>query len=195
MREHLVALLPANTPLIGLHVGNFVGVSLSFLSATLKHIHQDSLVIGVDPNLIHRGIINPQEHVAALLTACGLQRNTMLIAGYSDTKSISNDGVAWNDYNPADQFATEAGCERVISHLDRLLAPRCHVAMVDGNHEAAYLRRELAALRPLMHPGGILVLDDVDVYWEELKEVFDQVETLGFRPITTDNRVGLAQAI
>jgi len=62
-------------PQIALHIGNFVGISLAYLTCFLAEQHCDSLVVGVDPDVPHRGIRHPQEHVAALLTACGLENN------------------------------------------------------------------------------------------------------------------------
>lgn len=194
MRDHVVRLLPSSRPLIALHVGNFVGVSLAYLAAVLKKINPASMVLAVDPNLPHRGIDNPQEHVAALLCACGLQGNVVLVAGYSGAKSISNDGVSFENYDPARAFSTEAGCEFTLRNLSALTGARFDLVLMDGNHEAEYLENELHDVRPLMRSGGLLVLDDVDVYWPEIKIVFERVHELGLSQIATDGRIGIARA-
>ena len=54
-------------PLIGLHVGNFVGVSLSHFVDYARQKNEKSVVVSIDPNLICRGIDSPQKHVVAIL--------------------------------------------------------------------------------------------------------------------------------
>ncbi len=194
LREHVQG-LPDSRPLLGLHVGNFVGVSLAFLVAGLKKRHPGSLVIAIDPNLPHRGVNNPQEHVAALLSACGLQQSVLLVAGYSGAKSVSNDGVVFAGYDPAAQFANEAACENTLENLARLLPQQCDIALMDGNHEGPYLAAELARTIPLMRPGGLVVLDDVDSAWEEIRAVFEQAKAFGLEPIGADGRIGVARVL
>lgn len=193
LQVQMAALVSESGPLFALHIGNFVGVSLAFLTATCRQRHSDSLVVGIDPNLPHRGISNPQAHVAALLAACGLQRNAMLIAGYSGVKSISNDGVTFEGYDPATAFANESACEQTLLNLQKFLTKTFHVAVMDGNHHAAYLVEEIRQLKPLMRPGGLIVLDDVDAYWSEIKAVFENLPQLGLTIIATDGRVGIAR--
>ncbi len=143
LREKIVDSFCGVGPLYGLHIGNFVGVSLAYFSGVLKSIHPQSLVVAIDPNLTHRTVANPQAHVAALLSACGLQENVLMIAGYSGKKSISNDGVVFPGYDPGRQYADEHGCENCIASLERIAGGFCHVALMDGNHEASYLRSEI----------------------------------------------------
>jgi hypothetical protein len=45
-------------PLVGLHVGNFVGVSLCYIVDYARKRNEDSIVVSIDPNLTHRGIEN-----------------------------------------------------------------------------------------------------------------------------------------
>ena len=54
-------------PLIGLHVGNFLGVSLSHFVNYVRQRNDKSVVVSIDPDLTHRGIENPQKHVIAIL--------------------------------------------------------------------------------------------------------------------------------
>jgi hypothetical protein len=180
-------------PLLALHIGNFVGVSLAYLSATLKNLNPQSLTIGIDPNIPHRGITDPQSHVSSLLTACDLQKNTLLITGYSRQKSISNDGVTWENYDPVQNNKIEAACEHTLSNLALLLGIKCDIALVDGNHEESYLEKELEQIIPLMKPGGLIILDDVDDNWIELKHLFLRIKEFGLEPLGTDGRVGIAR--
>jgi hypothetical protein len=46
--------------IIGVHVGNFVGISLAHIADAVKSMNSNSLILGIDPNLTHRGIENPQ---------------------------------------------------------------------------------------------------------------------------------------
>jgi predicted O-methyltransferase YrrM len=190
-----LAILPLDSSrcLTALHIGNFVGVSLAFVAAALRQRHPDSLVVSVDPNLAHRGINNPQAHVAALLTACGLQANAMIIAGYSGRKSISNDGVVYAGYDPQQEFPKECACEESLRNLGKLCPRAFDLVLMDGNHEAAYLVTEIQAVLPLMKPGGFLVLDDVTAAWEEIREVFSRLASFGLVPSGTDGRVGIAR--
>lgn len=195
LRTNVLQLLPASEPLLALHIGNFVGVSLAYVAATLKELHPESLTIAIDPNLPHRGVANPQEHVAVLLSACELQRSTLLIAGYSGKKSVSNDGVDFGGYDPAKTFAAEAACERTLGNLRQFLAKRSHLVMMDGNHEGKYLEAEILEVVPLMARGGLLVFDDVDEAWDEIRDVFKDVEKFGLKSIGTDGRIGIAQVL
>ena len=100
-------LIPAtrDKPLVGLHVGNFLGVSLSHFVNYVRQRNEKSVVVSIDPELTHRGIEHPQKHVIAILNHFGLQGNAMICVGYSTSKSISNDGTAFmgengSEYDP-----------------------------------------------------------------------------------------------
>jgi hypothetical protein len=179
--------------IIALHVGNFVGVSISYLSNELKLLHLDSLVIGIDPNLTHRNIANPQNHVGALLSACGLQRNTMLIAGYSGQKSISNDGIVYSpEYDPAAMFKEECACEDSLRNLTQLAKAKFDIALIDGNHDGNYLSKEIDRVNQLLKDDALLILDDVEPSWAEIREVFNTIESHGMRREAADGRIGIA---
>lgn len=176
----------------GLHVGNFVGVSLASVTGMLVSLNASSVMVSIDPNLTHRGIDHPQDHVMALLSKFHLQGNSLVISGYSTAKSISNDGVTFGDYDPADAYAAEAACENCFSSLARLGLGSFHIALIDGNHEGDYVAKELRALAPLLADGAILIMDDVNGAWDEIAALFTSLEQFGFTPGATDGRVGLA---
>jgi hypothetical protein len=176
----------------GLHVGNFVGVSLASLTGMLATLSSSSVVVSIDPNLTHRGIEHPQDHVMALLSRFRLQNNSLVIGGYSTAKSISNDGVTFEGYDPADAYAAESACENCLSSLVRLGMAPFHVALVDGNHEGDYVARELRALAPLLAEGAVLIMDDVNGAWDEIASLFASLDQFGFVAGATDGRVGLA---
>lgn len=192
--QQILSQLPTDRPSYLLHIGNFVGVSLAYMAAAIMRQHKESQVVSVDPNIPHRGIANPQSHVAAILDACGLQHNTLVISGYSGKKSISNDGVNFGDYDPAREFKNEFACEDVIPQLERMIPHRFNVAMLDGNHEADYLVAELKDVRPLLAPNGFVVLDDVNENWSEIRDIYRHGIDFGYEPVGTDGRVGILQS-
>lgn len=193
VHDKAIKSLNSSYPLRALHIGNFVGVSLVFIASVLTTRHPESLVVSIDPNLTHRGIANPQGHVSALVSACGLQSNVLIIAGYSGRKSISNDGTVFDGYDPAKEFINESACEETVRNLVQLAPKSFDLVFLDGNHEAAYLLNELKQLLPLMRNGCFVVLDDVDAAWVEIRNVFENIGELGLDPIGTDGRVGIAR--
>jgi SAM-dependent methyltransferase len=185
--EHHIKSRPAN----GLHVGNFVGISLCHYTNFLYQLDKRSVMVSIDPNLSHRGIKRPMEKVISCLTRFGLNGNSIVLTGYSLEKSISNDGVSiTQDYDPKSEYEHELGCENQISLLARLAEGKFDFAVIDGNHEADYLSREIASIARLLKTGGILVLDDVN--WDTLGKVYALLDASLFEKIGSDGRVGLA---
>ncbi len=193
VRNNVIDKLPTDRPLRALHIGNFVGVSLAFLTTAIVRRNPQSIVVSVDPNVAHRGIVNPQSHVLALLSKCGLQSNSLVLAGYSGNKSISNDGVVFGTYDPAKEFLSEAAAEECLKNLAQLCPASFDVIFLDGNHEADYLLSEIKSILPLLRPRGYVVLDDVDSYWAEIRDVFERITDFGLEPLEANGRVGIAQ--
>ena len=194
VEARLLERYPTDQPLVALHIGNFVGISLAALTSIVTSINPNSLVMAVDPNLPHRGISSPQDHVMALLARVGLQRHVIPIVGYSLGKSVSNDGVNYDDmYDPAEGYGREFACENVIENIEMVFGRCVDMALVDGNHEASYLRSEIGAIGKVMRPGGVVILDDVDEAWVELKDVYTGLQVGGWLDLGTDGRVGLLQ--
>jgi hypothetical protein len=188
----------AGEPLTGLHVGNFVGVSLCHIADYARKKSEGSVVVSIDPNLIHRGIENPQNRVISILNHFGLQRNAMIFVGYSGGKSISNDGVtfigeAGEEYDPFSSFSGELSCEDVLRNLITVSEGRFDFAMLDGNHERSYLQAEIAKVRRLLKPNGLLVLDDVSEAWADIKKEYEELHSQGWRALGADGRVGVLQ--
>lgn len=197
--KHLNALLPTDRPIVALHVGNFLGISLAYFVDYARSRHKNSVVISIDPNLTHRGIRNPQDHVIALLTHFGLQHNSMISVGYSGSKSVSNDGFAFADdggreYDPFAAHDAEQACESSLTNLCTLSKGCFDFALMDGNHDASYLRRETEIVGSLLGPGGTLILDDVDDSWADIKAEFGKLGAAGWRAVGADGRVGILQA-
>ena len=115
--NNVLSTFESNAPVSVLHVGNFVGVSLAYIAEKVANISPKSLVVAIDPNIPHRGVKNPQEIVTKLLCGCRLQRNVLLITGYSIEKNISNDGTIIGDYDPVSFFQSETSCENVLLNL------------------------------------------------------------------------------
>lgn len=190
--------LSSDRPLHALHVGNFIGISLAHLFAGLRAQHPDSQVLSVDPNIPHRGVTHPQDVVIDLLEHFGMHDGHLLVCGYSLEKSLSNDGViTYNGYDPSREFANEQAPENTLPGL-LAAGMRFDVALIDGNHEPAYLRREVAGLSRLLRPGGVLALDDVDLWWRELAAVFAEIvesDEWPFEQVGYDGRVGLLRRL
>ena len=173
----------------GLHVGNFVGVSLAYF---IHALGSESVVVAVDPNIVHRGIANPARRVLALLEHFGLEQNCLLLTGYSLERSVANDGRDYaGGFATTEVFATEPSCAQVLPQLTRLSPSTFDFAVMDGNHEGSYLRRELACIVTLLKPGGILMLDDVSSEWFEIERVYEEIVTDMFKKLGTDGRVGV----
>ena len=185
----LETMLPAAEPRL-LHVGNFVGVSLSYLLHWSRT--RDGFTVSVDPDLPHRGVAHPQRVVCDLLAHFGLSERHLLICGYSLEKCFSNDGVVFEGYDPAAAWTAEAAPQNVLPGLVAT-GQRFDAAFIDGNHDAAYLRRELAEITQLLVPGGVLVLDDVDQNWDQIHRLFDEMSDGGrpYERILADGRVGI----
>ncbi len=173
--------LPADRPLAGLQVGNFVGVSLAYVSSALRAVHPRSVTVSVDPDMTHRGIAEPRRHVLALLGHFGLLANNLVVAGYSLERS-------WGEA-PA-----EPACEQVLDSLATVCGEGLDLVLLDGHHAGEYLARELTALRPALRPGAVVVVDDVEVGpWDEVVQVFDTVtaDTDHFEELGRDGRIGV----
>jgi predicted O-methyltransferase YrrM len=65
--------------------------------------------------------------------------------------------------------------------------------VMDGNHEPAYLRAELARVGQLLRPGGLIVLDDV-FDWRSLNVIARELEaSQETRLVQRDGRLGIWQ--
>jgi predicted O-methyltransferase YrrM len=187
--------LDASSPLVALHIGNFVGVSLAYLAWVLTSVRAGSRVLSIDPNIPHRGITRPAETVVALLTHFGLESSVGVLHGYSLTKNPSNDGVSFGSYDPVANWGAEQACTDQLGLL-RIMAPgRFDVCLIDGNHEGGYLARELEAVADLLRPDGLLVLDDVGKAWPEIQSVYAAAAPDQFAKVAADGRVGLLRRV
>jgi len=183
LAEKVTDRLPSERPVRALQVGNFLGVSLCYLSWLLSERHAESLFISIDPNVTHRGIEDPQSHAVALLDHFGLLARNLIITGYTLERSEEPE-------TKADHLRTIA-CENVLPNLCQLAAGTFDLVVIDGNHEHGYLQREIAASERLLADGGFLVLDDVHD-WHEVAEVFrETAESEAFTVVGDDRRVGI----
>lgn len=190
LRRHLDR-LDASRPLVALHVGNFLGVSLAYLAHALGERHPESKVVSIDPNLTHRGVPRTMETVLALLTHFGLEDRVAILTGYSLEKSLSNQGEVVAGYDPVAGFASERACTHQLRLLAELAPARFDLCLMDGNHDAEYLHRELDKVHALMRPGGLLVLDDVSSAWPEIQVAFREISEDRFRKLGADGRIGV----
>jgi hypothetical protein len=184
--------LPSDRPLVALHVGNFVGVSLAHLTQVLRKVHPDSLVVAVDPNVKHRHVRRPAEHVAALLDHFDLLASVVMVVGYTLHQGL---GEGW-EIDARATYQAERRCEQVLPNLARLARGRFDVAVVDGNHDGRYLARELAIIIELLSCRGLVILDDVvEGTFDEIVDVFRSTVNGAMNEIGRDGRVGVLRAV
>lgn len=179
---------------VGLHIGNFLGVSLACLTYSIKNISNDNcLVISIDPNISHRNIDNPSKYCNEILFRNKLTKISLVLNGYSGEKSISNDGVTFENYDPTTNFNEEFAPENVIKNLTSLIPKRIDVVLIDGNHDADYLRNEVNDILPLLKNGSIIIFDDIDpIYWKNLFDVFTEFSLENyFSRLYANNRIAI----
>lgn len=180
-------------PLVALHVGNFVGISLVWLAGCLRRFHKDSLVVSVDPNISHLDVRYPLDVVTRIVNYYSLQKNILFLVGYSLESNLRND-VSTLQSNSHRDLKPDIGFENVLKNLALLSHGNYDLALMDGNHNASYLRREIDCVHHLLGGRGLLVLDDVSDYWQEragLKDVYDMIDETKFMKEGTDGRVGI----
>jgi len=168
----------------GLHVGNYAGVSLAYLAA-----RTDGLVVAVDPNVSHWGPRKAQDVVVRLLQDAGVENRVLLVCGYSLERNPTYNGSVIDGYDPSVEYRNEAAPVDVLRNL-RSLGVKFGWMLLDGNHDASYLRAELEHAEPLLRDGGVVFLDDCNAYWPEIRAVF---ESSGDRwyPDGHDGRIGV----
>jgi len=183
--------LDASRPIIALHVGNFLGVSLAYLAYALTRLHPDSRVISIDPNLTHRGIARTMDTALALLNHFGLEDHVAILTGYSLEKNVSNQAEIFAGYDPVANWENERACTYQLDTLNLVAGGRFDLCLMDGNHDPEYLARELERVQRLLRPGGLLVLDDVSDAWPEIQSAFTAISPTVFRKLGADGRIGV----
>jgi predicted O-methyltransferase YrrM len=138
-------------PTIGLHIGNFVGISLSFLANAMAELSARARIICIDPDIEHRGIHNPHQHVVKLLRKYGLLDVCLFVSGYSMAPPAF----------PENGFHT-------LTNLGLIARESIDFAIIDGNHDIHYLQTEVEVTIQLLKPGGSIIFDDVNAAYVEI---------------------------
>jgi len=175
--------LGGEEPVIALHIGNFLGISLAFMASAVAVLHSESKIVSIDPNVAHRGIVRPLQAVQTLLSHFGLEDRVAILTGYSLEKNVSS--------APRSEWRNENACTYQLDLLAKLAASKFDLCLIDGNHDPDYLRRELEVVRQLLRPGGLLVLDDVDQWWPEVQAVYAAIAPDKFKKLGADGRIGV----
>lgn len=178
-------------PLRGLHIGNFVGVSLAHFSANIKKLHEDSRIVSIDANLQQRGIGNPADIVVALLREFGLERDALMLIGYSLEGTGPDREARYDPARPLEAIATEKRLEGQLEALHLLGLRSLDFAVLDGSHDQAYVTRELVAVRGMLRANGLVFLDDASPMWPDLQRQFSDAAAVGFEVVGSDGRVGV----
>jgi hypothetical protein len=72
-----------------------------------------------------------------------------------------------------------------------MLSPRrFDFAVMDGNRDATYLRKETEIVRSILRLGSVLILDDVDDNEAGIKAEYLALGSRGWRPIDADGASG-----
>jgi hypothetical protein len=188
--------LDLSGPIVGLHVGNFVGVSLCALGSFVKSIHPKSVVVSIDPNISHRDVSNPHTYVCKLAENYGLLSTILPVVAFSHERSTRDDGIQFSESSIEESIKCDIGFQNGLGLLKRVCLPSSFsVAFLDGNHDANYLEREIELVRPMLKEGGIVILDDVDENWGEIKALYMSVQNDKWRDLGTNGRVGLLRKI
>jgi hypothetical protein len=180
-----------NQPIVGLHIGNFVGVSLVYLSGILINFNNRNHIVSIDPNIPHRGVDNPQSKVLYLINKYGLNNNISILNGYTLSKSISNDGNDYTKYDPIENNSNEYSCENQLEMLNRISNESFSYAIIDGNHEGDYLSSELFKIQKLICRKGLIIIDDVSEGWPEIKKLYESIHDSNLEKIFADDRIGV----
>jgi hypothetical protein len=185
-------------PTIGLHVGNFVGVSLAYLTNVVQKIHPESLIVSIDPNIQHRNIKNPLNIVVGLLNKFGLQNNSLILTGYSleaDTYYEVNPKENFENNLTTSFFDRGLSCAQQLKGLEMIALASFDFFLIDGNHEANYLEREIKRADKLLKPGGFLILDDIYSFWTELQKIYESIDETKYQKLGTDGRIGVLKKL
>jgi len=184
-------------PIIGLHVGNFVGISLSHFTHVVQKLHPESSIVSIDPNIQHRDIKNPLNIVIGLLNQFGLQNNCLILTGYS------LEAGSYYEVNPNDTFDNSTthffdrglSCAQQLKRLETISPGAFDFFLIDGNHEGSYLQREIETADKLLKLGGLLILDDVNLFWTDIQKTYESIDEKKYQKIGADGRVGILKKI
>lgn len=169
--------LKTDEPLLALQVGNCFGASLTWFSNLIVSAHPDSLMVSVDPNYSMGGVAdNPQRIVMRLLSQFGLQKNNLMVTGYSLDKNQPH----W-----------QPSCENLMPNLARLGVSKADFILLDGWHERNYTLREIRACVPLLREGGIILVDDVENLGEVREAVDEACEDGSFVNLGMPERIAI----
>ncbi len=184
---------------LGLHIGNFLGLSLNCISYSMrKSYNSNYLMLSIDPDITHRNIQHPSKYCNELLYLNGLENASIVINGYSGEKNISNDGVEFDsNYNPFEYFNQEFASTDVIKNLCQILGKKVNLVFIDGHHDSTYVRKELLSIEPLLDVDALLIMDDVDsIAWEELNNLFIEIsQSNKYEKVIHNNRIGVLRYV
>lgn len=193
---HLLQRNLPGRPMTGLHIGNYLGISLGYFAELVRRVDDRSVIVSIDPDIPHLGIRDTAGKVVALLSAFGLESHVLMVTGFSLERNISSDGIAISTgYDPLTESARESAAQQQLRHLAHLLVPKIDFAVLDGNHDASYLSRELVLVDRLLVSGGLLILDDVSTQWAGIQSVYEGINPDNYRKVGSDGRVGILQKV
>lgn len=190
--DYILSFIKSDTPIKGLHVGNFVGISLTYLTNSITQLHSKSIMVSIDPNIEHRGIVNPQAYVLELLSKYNLLGNSIMLTGYSLEQNFVNDGRNYITNQKLDNPDPKTfACADQLSLLATISLNTFDFVLIDGNHDAQYLSKELTEIHKLLKPCGLVFLDDIDDAWYELRDVYLNLPEELYMKVDRNGRIGV----
>jgi len=185
------------TSINALHIGNFVGISLLYLSDALLKINSNSIILSIDPNIPHRGVTIPQKYVVYLLDIFGFQKSNIILTGYTLEKNIGDDGGTLYFSKTNNNVSNNQGYS-VTNLLENLVKLNIQLdfVLIDGNHDGKYLETETKLVHKLLNKNGLLAIDDVNRNWKEVNLIYKK--TLldpAYKLLADNDRIGIIEKV
>lgn len=188
----------SNFPQIkALHIGNFVGISLTYLSNAFKLINSNCVLVSIDPNLSHRGIRNPQKYVLHLLDRFDFHDMNLVLTGFSLSQNLMDDaGVFYHsELNYKDYPDSHVAPTNILKNL-KDIGTQFNFILIDGNHEEKYLYEEIHLCTEILDKNGLLILDDINNGWDDINRVFKKLfADKRFEFLASNDRIGIFKKV
>lgn len=162
--DQIISWIGANCgrPVVGVHVGNLLGVSLAVLGSAAKDLDENSVILAIDPDLPCRGYERMQEAVTRVLRELDIEDVVLRLAGYSLHKSVRNEG----------RVDDEIVAQWQLSNLTKLIRGKVDFVLLDGNHNGMYVEEEVMVCHRLLKPGGAIFIHDITRHYPGLQKAF-----------------------
>jgi len=156
--------------LLGLHVGSFLGVSFSGILSKMKSLNDDSVLVGIDPNIAQHEITKQLPYFTMLVNYLGLHENTVMLTGYPVEACLKN----------------EYSAENVLRNLAFTSKNKFNFIFIEHGYGQQYLNRMLLAVDCLLKPNGVLIINDKLL---TAKDIFSQLNFLLYKQDNNTDKI------